>query len=208
MSEPGVPPATGHGRSESLGGALLGSRSALGELLDIYRGYLMKVAEEKLDHRLRARMGPSDLVQETFLQAAKDFPQFKGTTAAELRAWLVKILVHNVQDSHRRHCQTNRRAVVREAASLTPAAGFPSELLPGDETASALMIVAEEREILIEAIARLPEESRRVVELRSIERKPFDEVARELGRTVDAARKLWSRAIQQLARELSHHVGQ
>src|SRR5262252_7421230 len=79
-----------------LGAARAGSTEALGQLLDGCRDYLCLVAERELDPDLRAKGGISDLVQETMLDAVRDFQQFGGTTEGELLAWLRCLLRNNL----------------------------------------------------------------------------------------------------------------
>src|SRR5438128_10963899 len=73
-----------------------GQPQRLGELLERYRNYLKLLARAQIDLFLRRRIDASDVVQETFLDACRDFQQFRGGTEAELRAWLRKILIYNV----------------------------------------------------------------------------------------------------------------
>ncbi len=73
-----------------------GSPEAMGRLLEDYRQYLLLVAQRELDPALRAKGGASDLVQETFLEAQRDFPQFTGTRDDELRVWLRRLLLNNL----------------------------------------------------------------------------------------------------------------
>src|SRR5580700_9060811 len=73
-----------------------GSREALGNALEACRRYLLAIASRELDPDLRAKGGASDLVQETFLEAQRDFARFQGSSPEELRAWLRQVLLHNV----------------------------------------------------------------------------------------------------------------
>src|SRR4051794_701036 len=73
-----------------------GSREALGQLLDAFRSLLLAVAGEKLPTYLRAKGGASDLVQDTFLEAQRDFADFQGACEPEVRKWLCRILERNV----------------------------------------------------------------------------------------------------------------
>jgi RNA polymerase sigma-70 factor (ECF subfamily) len=57
-----------------------GDQSALGKLLDLYRNYLRLVARSLIGAGLRVKLEPSDLVQETFLKAHRDF--FNSTVEA------------------------------------------------------------------------------------------------------------------------------
>ncbi len=68
-----------------LADARAGSREALGGLLEGCRRYLLAIAERQLDPELKSKGGASDLVQETFLEAQRDFARFQGTSPEELR---------------------------------------------------------------------------------------------------------------------------
>src|SRR5262249_18694074 len=76
--------------------ARAGDGLALGELLERYRNYLKLLARLQGDRRLKGKFDASDLVQETFLEAHRDFDQFRGVTERELAAWLRQILVSNL----------------------------------------------------------------------------------------------------------------
>src|SRR5215472_3181235 len=93
--------------------ARAGDREALGRALEVCRRYLLLIAERQLDDDLRAKGGASDLVQETFLEAQRDFARFEGTSPEELRAWLRQVLLHNVGAFTRRYRGTTKRAVGR-----------------------------------------------------------------------------------------------
>jgi RNA polymerase sigma factor (sigma-70 family) len=79
-----------------------------------------------------------------------------------------------------------------------PAAGVPAETLTPSRAAAA----AEQARALQEALARLPEAYRLVLRYRYDEGRPFAEVARLMGRSPNAARKLWARAVEWLQQEL------
>src|SRR5262245_45656496 len=72
--------------------ARVGQRRSLGTLLELYRQHLQVFARSQLKGRLCARVDPSDLVQETFLQATSHFDDFRGGTEQELLSWLRTIL--------------------------------------------------------------------------------------------------------------------
>jgi len=61
----------------------------------------------------------------------------------------------------------------------------------------------ENRSRLASALDRLPVEYRQVIEIRSIQRQSFTEVGDRMGRSEDAAGKLWYRAIEKLRNELT-----
>src|SRR5437762_14358353 len=105
---------------EWLSSARNGSPDALGVALESCRAYLLLVANQELDSGLQAKGGASDLVQETFLEAHRDFPGFEGSSADELRGWLRKILLHNLANFARHYRDTDKRKLAREV-------GLPGE---------------------------------------------------------------------------------
>src|SRR5438552_17977832 len=72
--------------------ARAGDSQALGQLLELYRGYLALLARLQLHRRVQSKVDASDVVQETYLKAYRAFSQFRGTTEAELVGWLRQIL--------------------------------------------------------------------------------------------------------------------
>src|ERR1041385_7574348 len=92
-------------------GARRGGREALGKLLEFYRHYLHLLARTQVDLHLQRRASPSDLVQETLLDAVRDFPRFSGSTEGDLLAWLRRILLHNVGRLIEREVTARKRSV-------------------------------------------------------------------------------------------------
>ncbi len=184
-----------------------GSSAALGQLLDHYRDYLLRLANEELSSSLVPKVAHSDLVQETFFQAARDFPKFSGGTEEELRSWLRKILLNNLRDVAKRYCTAQKRSLKLEIPlEVGQEAGHaPLDPESPGPTASARLISGEDRDAVLAAIQRMPTSYQRVIELRSLEGLSFNQVGAVLERSADAARKLWSRAIEQLADEMVTH---
>jgi RNA polymerase sigma-70 factor (ECF subfamily) len=96
--------------------ARLGDREAFGKLLDQFRSYLRLLARHQLGQRLREKIDDSDLIQETFLEAQRDFAQFRGSSEAELAAWLRRILAHNLANQMERYYGT-QSLIVRHSPS-------------------------------------------------------------------------------------------
>jgi len=164
---------------------------------------VLRIAEQELDPALRTKAGASDLVQETFLEAQRDFAHFRGTSEGELRAWLRQMLLCNLANFARRYRGTAKRDLGREvplepagsqAAGDGPAADTPS---PGGQA------VAHERaEAVRQALQRLPEDYRQVLLWHYQEQRSFEEIAGLLGRTANAARKLFARALERFQQEM------
>jgi RNA polymerase sigma-70 factor (ECF subfamily) len=196
--------ATSEGAITSLlEAARAGSREALGQLLESCHGYLLMVANGELDADLRAKEGASDLVQETFLEAQRDFGQFRGASEAELLAWLRRLMLNNVANFTRRYRTTGKRSVEREVALDEVAkrelqAGVPAAA----ESPSGQAIAKEQAAALARALDRLPGDYRRVLRLRYEEGRPFEEIAALMGRSVNAVSKLVARAVERVQQEV------
>src|SRR5262249_21168378 len=80
-----------------------------GRPLEAFRDYLRLLAGLNLDPRLRSKLDPSDLVQETLLKAHRNFAQFRGQTDAELSSWLRRILANTLAEAVRRYTAGPRK---------------------------------------------------------------------------------------------------
>ena len=180
-----------------------GSREALGNALEACRRYLLAIASRELDPDLMAKGGASDLVQETFLEAQRDFARFRGSSPDELRAWLRQVLLHNVGAFTRRFRATSKRAVGLEVAigGGASSAGTDEPKAASNLSPSGVAIEHEQSSALRRALERLPEEYRQVVCLRFDEDRSFEEIGELTGRSPNAARKVWARAMERLRLE-------
>jgi RNA polymerase sigma-70 factor (ECF subfamily) len=174
-----------------------GSKEALGQLLEGYRQYLLLVAQRHLDPDLQGKVGASDVVQDTFLEAYRDFGRFQGETEGEVMAWLRRLLLNNLANLSRQYRQTGKRQLGREV-SLGDRAEKSSQLVDAAHPPDAQAIAWEEDQELQQALERLPEHYRQVIRWRHQEQRSFEEIGQALGRTAEAARKLWARAVEQL----------
>ena len=186
-----------------LAAARAGSREALGQVLETFRGYLLLVADRELDPKLRAKGGASDLVQETFLEAQRDFAGFHGDSTDELRAWLRRLLRNNLANFTRQYRQRAKRDVGREVSLGTGDSSheWGAGLATDTPSPSGQAIAHEQAEALARAMGRLPPDYRRVLALRHEEQLTFEEIGQRMQRTANAARMLWLRAVERLQKE-------
>jgi RNA polymerase sigma-70 factor (ECF subfamily) len=191
--------------SQLLEQARRGDMAAQDRLFATCRNYLAIVARAEVGSWLQAKVDASDLVQQTMLDAHRGLASFRGRTEAEWLGWLRQILSHNAADFVRHYGQTAKRQAGREVR-LTPVdsqqshpAGFEPPA-PG-ETPSEVLVRHELELQLADAIAALSDDYQEVIVLRNLERLPFDEVARRMGRSRPAVQMLWMRAINALQAE-------
>lgn len=185
-----------------------GESGAREQLFARYQHYLYVLAQAQLGRRLRAKCAPSDLVQQTLLEAHRDFDGFQGHHEGELLAWLRRILAHNLYNEARRYGTLQRdadrevslervRTDVEDSSlmlqrCLAAAGPSPSQLAQEHESAARLA----------EALARLPEDYQTVLLLRVFEELPAEEVAERMGRSAGAVRMLQMRALTALRHEM------
>jgi RNA polymerase sigma-70 factor (ECF subfamily) len=187
---------------QSIREARQGSTEAMGRLWEAFQEYLWLVARDGLDPRLRGKMGASDIVQETFLEAQRDFHAFRGVTREQLLAWLRRLLLNNLMNHRRLFRHTLKRDLKRET-SASGSNRRADPLASDDTTPSQVAVRREEEQLLEKALECLPELYRRIIILRNREQRSFAEIGDLTQRSPDAARMLWSRAFERLAEELN-----
>jgi RNA polymerase sigma-70 factor (ECF subfamily) len=161
----------------------------------------------QLGRDLRAKVDPSDIVQEAFLEAHRDFEQFRGQTTIEFQAWLRRVLATSLADQvGRRYYGTQQRDPRMErqiAADLDHSSeALERALASPDSSPSARAERREEALRLAGALEGLPADHREVLLLRHFERLSFPEIARRLDRTLDGVKNVWLRSLARLRRTL------
>lgn len=203
----GIRSRRGSGFDGLLAAARAGSTEAIGRLLMEARSYLLLVASREMPVDLRRKITPSDVVQDTYLEAQRHFPQFSGSTPDDLLAWLRRILLNNLTDALRFYRQASCRRIDREvsldATDSQPAAQAAEVRRATGRNALDELIRGEEAVMVAAAVDRLPELHRAVLRMRYWEGLTCIAIGVRLERSADAVRKTWHRAIVHLARELS-----
>jgi RNA polymerase sigma-70 factor (ECF subfamily) len=183
-----------------------GAGQARGQLLELYRSYLRLLARIQIDQQLQGKLDASDVVQETFMEAHRDFGQFRGTTEAELMHWLKKILAHIMANTIRCYYGTQQRDVrlerqIDEGLDHSSQA-LGRELAAQQSSPSQRTVRRENAVLLANALERLPQDYRDVLVLRHLEGLSFSEVAKRTNRSLDSVKNLWSRALGKLRQSL------
>jgi RNA polymerase sigma-70 factor (ECF subfamily) len=183
-------------------GARRGDAEARERLFGLCRTYLGFLARSQVESSLRMKVDASDLVQETMLEAFRDFGRFAGSSQEEWLAWLRRILAHNAADFVRRYRGTAKRQARREvplraggASTLAP--GAPEPAAPA-ATPSQEFLRLDAQLRMSAAMAQLAPDYQEVLVLRNLQRLPFAEVAQRMGRSRPAVQMLWMRAIKKM----------
>ena len=185
--------------SALLEAARTGSVEALGALFETARMQLLAVATRDLPISLKGKVGASDIVQQTALDAHRGIPHFVGRTPAEFFGWLRSILETNIADAVRHYERARKRAIAREVSLDDPAQrplvslSPPMARRPDDSAVRREEMLAVER-----ALDELTPDRRAVVWMRHWEGRSFADIAERIGSSEAAARKLWYRGVRQL----------
>jgi RNA polymerase sigma-70 factor (ECF subfamily) len=185
-----------------LGRARSGDAQALGSLLKSYSPYLTLIARMQIGKRLQAKLDEDDVVQETFLEAARQFPNFRGNSEAELTAWLRTILAGQIALALRRYLGTQGRDLHLERelnVQLDQSSRMLDRGLVGSGTTPSQNVSRREQSVLLaEALEKLPADYREVIVLRHLEQLSFADVSAKMNRSVDSVQKLWVRGLKLL----------
>jgi RNA polymerase sigma-70 factor (ECF subfamily) len=181
------------GSTALLRAAREGSPEALDALYGRVAGRLLALIRLRLGPGLRSHLESRDILQATLLKSFQRIEQFEGADGATLMAWLARIADHEIRDRVDYH-ERQRRDAARElpleqAASVPEAAG---------RSALSAVILDEEAERLERALETLSPAHRDVVIRRAFEERSFREIAAETGRSEDACRMLYARALSAL----------
>lgn len=181
-----------------------GNNEAFGRLLAQYQGYLLMLAHRYLSERLRRRVDPSDIVQQTFFEAQRDLNAFRGNTPAEFAGWLRGMLKNNIATAVTRHITTQKRSLKREV-NMAPRPGGDSvsgawiQQLPGSTTSPSGVAIREEAVIaLFTALHQLPETQAEAIRLRYMEGLPLADIVERMGKSDTAVAGLLKRGLQKL----------
>lgn len=183
-----------------------GESAAQGELLRRFEPWLRLLARVQVESRFAAKFDASDVVQQTLLEAVKAFPQFRGSTEAELTAWLRQILAHALAHEIRRYHGTAKRDITQEVsleAELAQSSQRLGALLAESGPSPSQQAARRELDVLLaDVLSRLPNDYREVLILRHLEGLSHEDIARRMNRTAGAVRMLWTRALIALRQEL------
>jgi RNA polymerase sigma-70 factor (ECF subfamily) len=169
-----------------------------------FRSYLYLLARAHLGPRHGIRLDPSDIVQQSLLDAHQNQDQFRGATDAERMAWLKQILANNLADAVRGLARA-KRDVSRERPldgqvgdSFTRVEGWLAAI---QSSPSQRAVRSEELLRLADALTNLLEPQREAIVLHHLQGLALAEVGQKLHKTPAAVAGLLHRGLKRL-REL------
>jgi RNA polymerase sigma-70 factor (ECF subfamily) len=190
------------GAEQLIVAARAGNTTALGQLLEAYRNYLRLLARIEIGRRLQGKVDASDVVQETFLDAHRYFPSFRGEAEVQLARWLREILAGTLANVVRRYFGTKARDVRLECAliaDLDQSYHALAQVVADPHSSPSQHAIRGEQTFLVaDALAQLPEDYQTAIVLRHLEGLTFPQVAERMGRSVDSVEKLWLRGLTRL----------
>jgi RNA polymerase sigma-70 factor (ECF subfamily) len=184
--------------------ALVGDCGALAELFEQHRNRLEQMVRLRLDRRLQGRLDPADVLQETYLDVARRFPEYVADPVMPFFLWLRLLTGQRLVDLHRQHLGAKMRNAGLEVSLYRgdfPRASSASlaELLLGRlTTASRAAIRAETQLRVQEALNAMDPIDREVLILRHFEMLSNEETAQVLGLKPSAASNRHMRALKRL----------
>jgi RNA polymerase sigma-70 factor (ECF subfamily) len=184
-------------RSSLFAAARQGSRTALDEVFARYGGRLHALIRMRLGPDLRRRLESRDILQATLLKAFQGIHRFDGSGSRSMMAWLGTIAQAEICDQadyHRRQKRDSGRETALASKADPIAADLRSEV--------SRLALAEESRRLERAIEALSEAHREIVLLRDFEELSFREAGERLGKSPDACRMLYARALTALTLEM------
>ena len=178
-----------------------------GTEIERYRNYLRFLARVQLGGRVSAKVDPSDVVQQSLLQAHQARNEFRGATEAELLAWLRQILSRTIAHATR-DLQAQKRDVRREQSihnAIDASSARLEQLLMADQSSPSQSAVRREHAVLVaEAVESLSDEQRQAIVLRYWQGLTLNETAEALAKSPAAVVGLLQRGLKALRMRLKN----
>jgi RNA polymerase sigma-70 factor, ECF subfamily len=183
--------------------AAQGDLQARNELLQKYRDRLRRMIALRLDRRLAARVDPSDVIQETIVEADRQFSDYLRQRPMPFYLWLRQLAWQRLVMLHRRHMHASKRSVKREDFELVLLSDdsilqLAQRLLARGSSPSAGLRNQERRQEVHTALLQLKERDREILVLRYLEQLPIRDIARVLGISEGAVKVRQLRALERL----------
>jgi RNA polymerase sigma-70 factor (subfamily 1) len=175
-----------------------GDEAAARLLFERHLPALRAKVRARLPAALRGKVAESDIVQDAWLAAFLDVGNFEDRGDRSFEKWLQQILRHKLLDEIRRHAGVEKRDARREQRLATDAPVADT----GQASPSAEVVSMERSAALSAAIDELPSDQATAVRCIHQEGLTLVEAGKRMGRSADAVRKLYGRALVRLGGRL------
>jgi RNA polymerase sigma-70 factor (ECF subfamily) len=184
--------------------AAAGDARARDQLFSRHSERLRRMISVRMDRRLSARIDPSDVVQDTFAEVARQLDGYLQQRALPFYPWLRHVAWQRLMQLHRKHLEVQKRSVVREQEwdhQRLPdesALELAEKLVASQASPSQHAIRNETLQQVMSAMGQLGNEDREILVLRHLEQLSVKETAAVLGLTPGNVKVRHFRAVQQL----------
>jgi RNA polymerase sigma-70 factor (ECF subfamily) len=173
-----------------------GSEAAVDALYRRCAAKLLPLIRLRMGRLLRAEMESRDILQSVLLKAFPRLSQVKEPEA--IMAWLTRIAENEIRD-RADYWQRARRDAAQRVPIREDAVNVPAPV----RQALSVVIMNEETERLEHALESLPDAQREAIVLHKLEELTFREMAERLGKSEDACRMMYVRAMAALTMKLT-----
>lgn len=174
--------------------------------LERFRAYLRLLARLHLDRRLQGKLDPSDIVQQTLLEAYRSSAKLEGRNDAEKAAWLRQALAHQLAHAVR-DVGRAKRDIAKERsleAALEDSSAHLEQWLAAEQSSPSDQAARHELSLRLAAeLEALPEAQREALVLHYWQGMTLPEVAQQLGRSPAAIAGLLQRGLKTLRRHMN-----
>ena len=184
--------------------AQTGDCRAFGQLFAEYRPYLHQLITLRMDPKLRSRIDPSDVIQDTQVEAFRRLEEFVKRQPMPFRLWLRKTACERLNQLWEYHVTTARRSLSREVALPDLSSqSLTQRILAKHSTPSQQLSRRELTSRVNSVLAQLSDTDREIVIMRHYEELSYEEITAVLEITTAAARKRYARALLRLQDHLA-----
>ena len=176
-----------------------GDEAAFRVLFERYGGMASLRIARRLPARLRRKVSVADVLQDSLLAAFDGRDGLKDSTEEAFRAWILAIAESKAIDAIRRFEQAAKRDARREVTRTRRA---QTSAVPGQIASPSQVAVGIEMQgIARDAMRRLSPDYQEVLRLTRHEHLTIGEAAERMGRSREATKKLYARAMSRFRAE-------
>lgn len=190
-----------------------GDDAATNRLLERHREALRRMADMRLDPKIRQRVDASDIIQDVMIEANRRLQKYLENPVMPFHLWLRQMTTDRIIDAHRRHRVSKKRSVDLEQAPVVAAnldhssINLGAQISDGELTPAAAAIQNELQRKFEEAVDEMDDIDQEIIVMRHFEKLTNQEVAQVLELSEPAASMRYLRAMRRLREKFSPDEG-